>query len=447
MHLFDKVPFKNLIVNGLILAADGKKMSKRLKNYPEPGLVFDEHGADALRLYLINSPAVRAEPLRFREEGVRAIIRDVLLPWYNSYRFLQAQLALYEASATTTTTTVRAYTFDRDAICHPRDNTTDAWILACLQSLIGTVREEMAAYKLYAVVPPLLAYIESLTNWYIRLNRGRLRGDFGRAQMKTSLDVLFDTLYTFALLMAPFAPLFAENIYQRLRPHLVERPTATAVDDRSVHFCSYPHVRAAYFDTDIERAFARLRAVVEAVRMLREGRNISLKTPLAELVLLSTDASFASDVKSLSAYIEDELNVRALTIVTDEAAWGVQYKAAPNFKVLGVRLKKDLTTVQRALATLSQADLRGLMSCGTITIAGHVLSLDEVAVTRQVEVAALPEGGASYAVACEASFVAYLNVALDQSLRDEGLAREVVNRVQRLRKRASLQPTDEVVID
>jgi isoleucyl-tRNA synthetase len=432
VHLFGQVPFKNLIVNGLVLAGDGKKMSKRLKNYPEPSLVFDQYGADALRLYLINSPVVRAEPLRFREDGVRNIVRDVLLPWYNSYRFLAGQLELYA------TETGKSFCFD-PSVVHPRENTMDAWILASLQTLISTVRQEMGAYKLYAVVPPLLRFIEQLTNWYIRFNRRRLRGETGIEEMSVSLCVLFDVVYNFCILMAPFTPLFSESLYLKLRG-FIKQPESV-VDDRSVHFMSYPMVREEYFNADIERAFARLQDVVERVRNIRDSKNIPLKTPLCEVIVLSTDASFRADLDSLRSYVEEELNVRTLRLVDDETAWGVQYRATPNFKLLGTRLKKDLASVQKALLSVTQAELKGLLSTGTLVVLGHELTAEEVQVARVVESAS-----SEYVVACERDFIVLLNTLMDSDMRAEGLARELVNRVQRLRKKVGLKATDEVTV-
>jgi isoleucyl-tRNA synthetase len=164
--LYDKPAFKNLVVNGLVLAEDGKKMSKRLKNYPDPMTVVDEHGADALRLYLINSPVVRAAELRFSGAGVHDVVRDVFMPWYNSYRFL-AQMT-------------RDYTLRTGKPFVPSlagvSNTMDRWILASANALVQYVRTEMSAYRLYTVVPRLISFLTDLSNWYVRLNRRRLKG-------------------------------------------------------------------------------------------------------------------------------------------------------------------------------------------------------------------------------------------------------------------------------
>jgi len=176
--LFDKPPFKNLIVNGLVLASDGKKMSKRLKNYPDPMRMVDEFGADALRLYLINSPVVRAESLKFQEKGVREVIKDVFLPWFNAYRFFVEAVHKYNLQKGVTP-------FKPDVkLALQSTNVMDKWILAATHGLIQFVRAEMEAYRLYTVVPRLVQFIEQLTNWFVRLNRKRLKGASGEHDCK-----------------------------------------------------------------------------------------------------------------------------------------------------------------------------------------------------------------------------------------------------------------------
>ena len=166
-------PYKNLIVNGLVLTSDGKKMSKRLKNYPDPMKVCDEFGADAVRMYLINSPLVRADNLNFdKDKGVHGIVRDVFLPWYNAYRFLIQNISKWESHSG------RNFLFTEDIeSLLPRFNVTDRWIESALQGLLRSVRKEMGEYKLYNVIPELLKFLDTLTNWYVRLNRNRLKGE------------------------------------------------------------------------------------------------------------------------------------------------------------------------------------------------------------------------------------------------------------------------------
>ena len=428
-HLFGKCPFKNLICNGLVLASDGKKMSKRLKNYPEPRLIFEQYGADALRLYLINSPVVRAEPLKFREEGVKDVVKDVLLPWLNSYRFLAGQLEL-EVNG--------SFKYDPSAL--KSENVMDRWILASLQSLLKTVRTEMEAYRLYAVLPPCLRFLESLTNMYIRFNRRRLKGEL-EEDANGPLNVLFHVLLNFSLVMAPFAPLLSENIYQRFRPYI--SASADGRDVRSIHFLDYPKFDETFADAGIERAVCALEQVIEAGRSLRKSRDIPLKTPLRGLTVVSTDEQFCADVTGLKAYALDELNVRTLKIDQNEESYGVSYCATPNFKALGMRLKKDLPKVQNALKSLTQGQLAAFMSAGVLEVAGHELTGDDLQVTRYLANSVETGDVLSH---CDSSIVVLLDCTEDAELKSEGLAREFVNRVQRLRKAAGLKASDSVAI-
>lgn len=173
----DCAPFKNLIVNGIVLAEDGSKMSKSKKNYPDPMLVADQFGADAVRLYLCNSPVVRAEPLRFAGEGVKAIVREVFLPWFNAYRFCIQNITRWE------TRSGQRFVYDpemRFKVFASKDaNFMDRWIVATSQHMIKYVRTEMDNYRLYNVVRHMLVFLENLTNWYVRLNRSRMKGDEG----------------------------------------------------------------------------------------------------------------------------------------------------------------------------------------------------------------------------------------------------------------------------
>jgi len=167
--VMDSHPYCNLIVNGLVLAEDGSKMSKSKKNFPDPMEVINTWGADAIRLYLMNSPLVRAEPLRFSEKGVKGVVKEVFLPWYNAYRFLVQNALRYEKHT--------GSTFKFDDSCTGRcGNTMDSWLVASVQALIKFSRAEMEAYRLYTVAPRLVKFLNQLTNWYVRLNRPRLKG-------------------------------------------------------------------------------------------------------------------------------------------------------------------------------------------------------------------------------------------------------------------------------
>ncbi|KAK4245666.1 isoleucyl-tRNA synthetase [Corynascus novoguineensis] len=328
--LFKTLPFKNVIVNGIVLAEDGKKMSKSLKNYPDPALILDQYGSGALRLYLINSPVVRAESMRFKESGVKEIVARVLLSLWNSYRQDFIVQTSFKGSS-------------------GLENFMDRWILADCQSLLRFVEEEMRGYRLYTVVPRLLQVIDNLTNWYIRFNRKRLQGTAGLGFDDTTaaLNTLLQVLFTLIRALAPFIPFLTEHIYQLLRLQLAPA-TVDLPDARSVHFLPFPTVQEALFDAVIERRVAAMQRVIQLGRAARERRNISLKTPLLSLVVIA-DAQSLADVDSLAAYIREELNVRDVVLTEDEARYGIRFEARVHWPSLGKKLKKDVQLVLNEL--------------------------------------------------------------------------------------------------
>lgn len=432
-HLFNQQPFKNVIVNGLVLAADGKKMSKRLKNYPEPGLMFDRYGADALRLYLVNSPVVRGENLRFREDGVRAIVKDVFLPWHNASLFLFAQIALWESESK------QKFLYEAGLSSNDKSaNLMDRWILSASQNLISFVRAEMAAYRLYTITPRLVGFIEELTNWYIRFNRKRLKGDLGAEEAFLALQILFRVLFNLCLVVAPFCPFISESQYQELRKFFPAPDSKESV--ASVHFLLYPKDDLSVLNPAIERAFSRMRCIVEGTRRLREVNSIQLKTPLSELFVLVPDVEHKSDLEALYGYVQEELNVRTLCVTCDESDFGVTYRATPNFKILGQRLKGDLIRTQKAIEVLPPESLRTFLKDGQLEVLpGIVVRGDDLQVSRNQR-----DRGPGFVCSSAGDFLLALNTHVDQSLRREWLAREIVNRVQRLRKRLGLRPTDPI---
>ena len=435
VHLFDRLPFKNCVVNGVVLAEDGKKMSKRLKNYPDPTLVMDEYGSDALRLYLINSPVVRAEPLRFKESGVKEIVAKVLLPLWNSYKFFEQQVALLRRVEGV------EYAWDPDAEVG-NANVLDRWILASTQSLLQFVDEEMAAYRLYTVVPRLLSLIDNTTNWYIRFNRRRLKGESGLADTRHALNTLFEVLCTLARGLAPFTPFLADNIYQRLLPHIPAR--LRAADPRSVHFLPFPAVRGALADPAAERRVARMQAVIELARASRERRALGLKAPLRRLVVIHPEAGYLADVRALADPIRDELNVRDLVLTADEDAHGVRYAVSADWPVLGKKLKRDAVRVKKALPDVPSARVKEYVRTKRIVVDGIELGEGDLVVRRGLGDATDDPTTKDLEANTDNDVLTILDVAQDAALLEEGLAREIVNRVQRLRKKAGLVPTDDV---
>ncbi|KAJ7188081.1 tRNA synthetases class I-domain-containing protein [Mycena filopes] len=433
-HLFNKAPWQNVIVTGLVLAADGKKMSKSLKNFPDPTIVIDKMGADATRMFLVNSPIVRGDNLRFREEGVREVISRVLLPWLNSFRFFLGHAALYKKIAGTD--------FQYNAHAPVPSNVMDRWVLARCQSLIKLVREEMAAYRLYTIIPRLLELVDELTNWYIRFNRKRLKGEEGPEDTFSALNTLFEALFTLCRTMSSYTPFMTENLYQTLKTFMPEDPTAG--DVRSIHFLSFPEVKEEYFDVDIERQVLRMQTVIELTRNMRETNNLSLKTPLKELLVFNTSKQYIQDVEPLKRYIESELNVRNVVFSTDEATSNVRYRAVADWTVLGKKLRKDVGRVRKALPDVSSDEVKAFIASGKITVDGIELVTGDIAVQRYLDIPA--EAQKQFATNTDSDVVVRLDIQVHPELVGEWLARELTNRVQKLRKKAGLQATDEVEV-
>ncbi|MCJ1477412.1 isoleucine--tRNA ligase [Lambiella insularis] len=434
-HLKGVIPFKNCVINGIVLAEDGKKMSKRLKNYPDPSTIMERYGSDALRLYLINSPVVRAESLRFKESGVKEIVAKVLLPLWNSYRFFADQVLLLKKVEDI------SFMFDPKA-GSSNENVMDRWILASCQSLLKFVNAEMAAYRLYTVVPRLLGLIDNTTNWYIRFNRRRLKGEYGIDDTKHALNSLFEVLYTLTRALAPFTPFLTDNIYLRILPYLPE--SLHAKDARSVHFISFPEVREELFDEDVERRVGRMQRVIELGRVSRERRTIGLKQPLKTLIVIHPEQQYLDDVRSLESYICEELNVHDLVLSSDEATYNVEYSVNADWPTLGKKLKKDAQKVKRGLPSLTSDDVRRFVQDKRIVVEGIELDEQDLIVKRGLKE---DESSKKLETNTDDDVLTILDASIYPELAKEGIAREIINRVQQLRKRAKLVATDDVKME
>lgn len=247
-------------------------------------------------------------------------------------------------------------------------------------------------------------------------------------------------LYTLVRALAPFIPFLSDNIFQRLAPHLPESLKA-GKDIRSVHFLRFPTVREHLFDTVVERRVSRMQKVIELGRLARERRTLSLKTPLKTLVVLHQDHHFLEDVRTLDRYITEELNVRDLVLTSEESRYGIEYSVQADVKNLGMKFKKDAAKIKAALPKLSPSDIRGFLDSGSITVQGHGLSAEDLRVKREVKQSAET---ANLEVAAEGEVMILLDAVAYPELAQEGLAREFLNRIQRLRKRAGLVPTDDI---
>ncbi|KAM1358183.1 hypothetical protein ACFX1Q_045173 [Malus domestica] len=427
--LFGKPAFRNLICNGLVLAEDGKKMSKSLKNYPSPMEVIDDYGADALRLYLINSPVVRAETLRFKKEGVFGVVKDVFLPWYNAYRFLVQNAKRLEDEGFGTFLPIDLTTVQKSS------NVLDQWINSATQSLVHFVQQEMNGYRLYTVVPYLLKFLDNLTNIYVRFNRKRLKGRTGEEDCRMALSTLYNVLLVSCKVMAPLTPFFTEVLYQNLRKVLNE-------SEESIHFCSFPKAEGKR-DERMEQSVRRMMTVIDLGRNIRERHNKPLKTPLKEMVIVHPDADFLDDIAGkLRDYVLEELNVRSLVTCNDTLEYA-SLRAEPDFSVLGKRLGKSMGVVAKEVKAMSQESILAFEKAGEVTVSGHCLKLADIKVVRDFK---RPNGMTEKEIdaAGDGDVLVVLDLRPDESLFEAGVAREIVRRVQQLRKTAALKPTDVV---
>ncbi len=414
--LFDKPAFKNVIVNGILLAEDGTKMSKRLKNYPEPSAVIDQFGADAVRLYLLSSPAVNADDLRFSARGVELILRQVLIPLWNCYLFLATYATIYHFKPQEMKTTPTAE--------------MDQWILSELQELIEKMAQAFESYELQAAVIPITRFVDQLTDWYIRRSRSRFWADEASPDRFEAFQTLYTVLHTVCLLTAPVIPFLSEAIYQHLRQQ---------TDPISVHLCCYPEPSSRFKRPKLQEEMSFVQQVVSLGHGLRKEHKLKVRQPLSCAHLISASDHHLSILKRQESLIADELNVKKIEFHTDETQF-VRLKAKPNFRILGKKVGKQMNAAQAEIQKLSPQALEELLSGKEVAIVlgaeKVTLTSEDVAVEREVHPGVIATTAGKLTVA--------LDTHLSQPLILEGIARELVNKINTLRKESGFAVTDRI---
>jgi isoleucyl-tRNA synthetase len=416
--LYDKPAFKNVIVNGIVMAEDGKKMSKRLKNYTAPDELMETFGADAMRLYLINSGLVRAEEMRFADTGVKDMVRRALLPWYNSFKFF--------------TTYAKIDGWNEKENSKKSDNITDNWVISNLQTLKKNIATEMEAYRLYNVVPALFTFIEDLTNWYIRLNRARFWGDGLSDDKCAAYTTLHTCIKEVSVAMAPFAPFLSEHIYQELLEFTDKNSVPT-----SAHLCEYPTSQEDLIRPKLEEAVNRMQQLILLGRQKRTEEKIKVKTPLSRLTIIHKDQSLLDEIKKLEIYIQSELNIKTIEYDTNEDKY-INLYAKPNLPVLGKRLGKEMGKFMGLIKKVTNDQLLELEEKGSLELGGEKFTPNDFLIFREAK-----EG-------TQAISNRFISIDLDCHLTDdlieEGLARECVNRIQRTRKDLGFNVEDRISV-
>ena len=418
--LFKRPAFRNVVVNGLILAEDGRKMSKRLKNYPDPMEMLNTYGADAIRLYMISSPVVRAEDLCFSEEGIKHALRHLLLPWWNAYSFFvtYANIDGWKPGAI-------------DPCASP--NVLDRWILSSLDRLTQEVVAAMDVYDLQQSVRPFVRFIEDLTNWYIRRSRRRFWKSRNDGDKQQAYATLYEVLLRLSRIAAPFVPFISDTIYRNLR---------TAEMPESVHLCDFPVSDGANRDPVLEKEMADIMTIVGMGRLLRSEHNRKNRQPLNALHVVCRQVDRLDHVREMQDVIADELNVREVRFGTHEEELA-DLSAKANFVRLGPKLGPKMKAAAGAIAKFGVDECVRLLAGESVEIdlAGEPLGLT----AEDVLVQRTPKPG--LAVAAEGDIVVALDIELTPDLLREGLAREFVNKVQNMRKAADFEVTQRIEID
>lgn len=414
--LFDQPAFKNVIVNGILLAEDGAKMSKRLRNYPDPEEVLNKYGADAVRLYLLHSPAVRADDLRFSERGVELVLRKILIPWWNAYVFF--------------ITYARIYDFKPDRIVEQPEATIDRWMLSKLHQLISDVEKGMDIYDLSLAVEPFVGFIDEVTNWYIRRSRRRFWSEEESTDRYQAFYTLYTVLFELSKVAASFVPFISDVMYRNLSPEGMPP---------SVHLCDFPAYNPKIRDESLEEEMALVQTTVSLGHSLRKEHKLKVRQPLPVVHIASSDPKVLDFLRHQQHLIADELNVKAVSFHSDDSQF-VEISVKPNFRSLGKKVGKLMRSVQQEISNLDPKQTEQLIAGSDIqlVVEGERISLqqEDVEICRRVH-----EG---MIAAHEASITVVLDTSLNEDLLMEGLAREFINKVSSMRRDSGFDVSDRI---
>ena len=416
--LFDSVAFKNCITTGMILAEDGRKMSKSLKNYPDPEELLNNYGGDSLRAYLINSPVVRGEPLKFSEEGVQQVTRNVILPLWNSFTFFSNYANADEITME-----------DLNKADPVQDRPLmDQWIISTLQSLIKTVNEKMENYYLYEVIPPLISFIEELTNWYVRSNRKRFWKEKGVDDLDkiNAFKTLHEVLLEFSKTMAPVLPFICEQIYQGLVDE----------ENTSIHYENYPVANDELINTELEKEIKIAKNIIRSARNIRLNVELPNKQPLRSVKIVTSDKSLQSQIKNVEKIILNELNVKKLTFENNISEW-VKYICKPNYQKLGPKLGKEVNNLKSNLDSLQQEEIAKIIEQGFFNYNNQKIELDSL----DLQLVAISDSPNQDIVD---DFLVSLDIDIDDELLKERISREIVSLIQKMRKDNGYDITDRI---
>ncbi len=418
--LFDQPAFMNVVVNGLVLAEDGKKMSKSDRNYSDPVEVINNFGADALRLFLMHSAVVKAEDLRYSDEGVREVLKSVLIPLWNAYSFF------------VTYANIDGYQTKGNAKPEAPENPLDRWILSEAERLVGEVTEQLEAYDLQKAIDPILRFIDLLNNWYIRRSRRRFWRSENDPDKMQAYGTIYSVLMKLIHVAAPIIPFITEEIYLNLRSE--DMPV-------SVHLSDYPVEESSLRDLELEQKMAITRQAVSMGRALRSMHNYKTRQPLKAIYLVTRDSTERKVLREMEDIIREELNVKDVLFKENEEDL-VVYSAKPNYKVLGKKLGKHMKSVAKKIEALSMNEIQSLMEGATLYVdyddGSLELTLEGIVVQRTEK--------ENVKVINEGSLTVGLDTEITEELKNEGMVRDIVRSIQNMRKDRGLEVTDRIYL-
>jgi len=421
--VFDQIAFKNVISNGLILDKKGQKMSKRLGNATDPFETLDQYGPDATRWYMIAN-ANPWDNLKFDVEGIEEVQRKFFGTLYNTYSFF----SLYS--------NIDQFQFKEAPIARANRTELDRWILSELHSLITQVDADYADYEPTKAARAISEFVqEKLSNWYVRLNRRRFwKGSYGQDKI-AAYQTLFESLLTVAKLAAPIAPFYSDRLYQ----DLIED---TAVENyASVHLSEFPTPDPEAIDTRLEARINKARLIVSLGLSLRKKEQIKVRQPLQKLMIPVKNQQEREQLLSIEEQIKTEINVKELELLDDTSTILVK-EIKPNFKTLGPRFGKEMGSIVNTVKSLSEEQIRQLEEQGQIEL--NVNEKNIILEDSDVEISTKDIAG--WLIATGQGTTVALDSTLNEGLVEEGISRELVNRIQNIRKDAGLEVTDKIAV-
>ena len=414
--LFDSVAYKHVISNGLVLDKNGNKMSKRLGNSVDPFMIMEQKGADALRWYMITNSSPW-DNLKFDPSGVDEVTRKFFGTLHNTYSFF----ALYANIDNFDPATARRIPLEE----RPE---LDRWILSRLHSLITEVRSDLEDYEPTKAGREIAAMVtDQLSNWYVRLARKRFWGGGMTDDKLSAYETLYECLVTVAKLMAPFAPFYADRLYRDL----------TQDETQSVHLMDYPKADPSVINASLEEAMDYAQRISGMVLSLRRKMDTKVRQPLQKVVVLTSDPQMIESVKHVEELILSEVNVKELVFDSGSSDLVVK-RVKPNFRLLGPIFGKDMKKAAAYLTGMSREEIETFEKAGKTEYEGKEITLDSVEI--------ISEDVPGWLVLNEGSITIALDEEITEELRIEGLAREMVNRIQNLRKSSGFDVEDKIDI-